>query len=75
MSSLVSVWYNKFLPITLKSVLKQTYKNLEIIIVDDFSDDGTDILMHDELLKLDHRIKYIRHDENKGLAHAENCNR
>ena len=77
MSSLVSVCittYNRkeFLPITLKSVLKQTYKNLEIIIVDDFSDDGTDILMHDELLKLDHRIKYIRHDENKGLAHARN---
>ena len=27
--------------------------------------------MHDELLKLDHRLN-IRHDENKGLAHARN---
>ena len=77
MSSLVSVCittYNRkeFLTLTLKSVLNQTYKNFEVIIVDDFSNDGTDIFIKNKLLKLDHRIKYIRHDANNGLASARN---
>ena len=60
------------LPLTLKSVLKQTYKNLEIIIVDDYSNDGTKDLIKNKLLKLDKRIKYIRHKKNRGLAEARN---
>ena len=32
----------KFLKIAIKSVMKQRYKNFEIIIVDNFSSDGTD---------------------------------
>lgn len=77
MSSLVSVCittYNrkKLLQLTLNSVLSQTYKNTEIIIVDDCSNDGTKEFVENEILKLDLRIKYIRHDENKGLATARN---
>lgn len=77
MNELVSVCittYNRkhLLPLTLKSVLTQTYKNIEIIIVDDFSNDGTQQLIENELLKLDIRIRYIRHEENKGLAAARN---
>lgn len=56
----------------LKSILKQTYNNLEIIIVDDCSTDGTKLLVENDLLKLDKRIRYIRHKENKGLASARN---
>ncbi len=77
MSSLVSVCittYNRkdHLKLTLKSVLDQTYKNIEIIIVDDCSNDGTKFLVENEILKLDPRIKYIRHKENSGLAFARN---
>ena len=77
MSSLVSVCITTFnrkelLWLTLKSILDQTYKNIEIIIVDDCSIDGTQFLVENEILKLDPRIKYIRHTENNGLAFARN---
>lgn len=57
---------------TLKSVLSQTYRNLEIIIVDDNSTDGTQNLVENQLLKLDKRVRYIKHEVNKGLAAARN---
>ena len=55
-----------------KSVCQQSYKNIEIIIVDDCSNDGTDVIVKDKLLELDHRINYIRHKTNRGLASARN---
>ena len=66
--------YNRreLLPLTLKSILKQTYRNIEIIIVDDCSVDGTKELVEKELLKTDDRIVYIRHEVNKGLAAGRN---
>ena len=51
-----------------QSILGSTYKNLEIILVDDGSNDGSSELC-DRLLKKDYRIKVI-HQENKGLAAA-----
>ncbi|MFC5465583.1 glycosyltransferase family 2 protein [Lederbergia graminis] len=51
----------------IESLTNQTYKNFEIIVVDDFSNDNTQ-----NLLENDVRIKYIRHDENKGAAEARN---
>ena len=57
---------------TTKSILNQNYKNIEIIIVDDCSNDGTESLVIDKLLNSDRRIKYIRHKKNKGLAVARN---
>lgn len=57
---------------SLSSILNQTYKNLEIIIVDDFSTDGTKDLIEHKFLKLDQRTTYIRHEYNKGLASARN---
>ena len=66
--------YNRkeLLPLTLKSVLNQTYKNTEVIIVDDHSTDGTKELVENELLNLDDRVRYIRHEENKSLATGRN---
>lgn len=53
------------------SILRQTYPNLEVIVVDDCSTDHTSALM-DRLVNEDKRIRYIRHDKNKGNAHARN---
>ena len=66
--------YNRkeLLPTSLKSVLTQTYDNIEVIIVDDHSTDGTKELVENELLNLDERIRYIRHERNKGLAAGRN---
>lgn len=53
-----------------RSIINQTYKDLEIILVDDGSTDGTEKLV-DELGKLDDRIKVI-HKENGGSSSARN---
>ncbi|MDD3224288.1 MAG: glycosyltransferase family 2 protein [Clostridium sp.] len=52
------------------SVVNQTYKNIEIIIVNDGSKDMTPILI-DELAKKDSRIKLI-HQKNAGSSSARN---
>lgn len=53
------------------SALAQTWKNKEIIIVDDFSNDGQE----DVLEKLEQKhfcIRIVRHSVNKGVAAARN---
>ncbi|MFR9018585.1 MAG: glycosyltransferase family 2 protein [Fusobacterium sp.] len=75
MNSLVSVIvpiYNveKYLRKCLNSIINQTYKNIEIICVDDGSPDNSiDIL--NEFAEKDERIKIIR-QENQGLSGARN---
>jgi teichuronic acid biosynthesis glycosyltransferase TuaG len=56
---------------TIKSVIKQTYTNWELILVDDASLDQT--LNKAEALKnVDDRIKLFNHPTNKGAAEARN---
>lgn len=69
--SIVMPTYNgaKFIHQSIDSCLNQTYKDIELIIVDDGSVDETP-----EIIKSyeDKRIKYIKHNENKGLPNALN---
>lgn len=71
--SVIIPTYNRsaLLPRAIHSVLNQTYKNLEIIIVDDASNDGTKSLVKN-FLEDNRRIKYIRHEVNKGGSAARN---
>lgn len=53
------------------SVLNQTYKNLELIIVDDGSTDGS-VKLIEGYAERDSRIKFIKHSENQGVCRSRN---
>lgn len=52
------------------SIQAQTYQNLEIILVDDGSEDGSGLIC-DEYMQKDNRI-HVLHTENGGLSSARN---
>ena len=60
----------KYLDRCIESIVNQTYKNLEIILVDDGSSDNSSA-MCDEWQRKDSRIKVI-HKENQGPGFASN---
>ena len=70
--SVVVPVYNveQYLEKCVNSIINQTYKNLEIILVDDGATDNSGE-MCDELAKLDDRIS-VYHKENGGLSDARN---
>ncbi|MBQ9280031.1 MAG: glycosyltransferase [Clostridia bacterium] len=61
----------KYLAECIESIIGQTYQNLEIILVDDGSSDGSGRIA-DEYAQKDQRIQVI-HKENGGLASARNA--
>lgn len=61
----------EYLPRCVHSVTAQTYKNLQIILVDDGSTDGTSQLC-DKLAKEDYRIQ-VYHKKNGGSSSARNA--
>ena len=60
----------KFLSDCIKSILNQTYHDLEVILVNDGSPDSSGQIC-EEYAKKDSRIKVI-HQENAGVASARN---
>ena len=75
MNQLISIIvpvYNveKYLEKCVNSICNQTYKNLEILLIDDESNDGSSELC-DKLVQRDYRIKVI-HKKNGGSTSARN---
>ncbi|MTO62516.1 glycosyltransferase, partial [Turicibacter sanguinis] len=70
--SIIIPVYNveKYLPECLESILKQTYRNLEIILINDGSTDRSGIICN-EYSEKDNRI-VVKHIENSGVARARN---
>lgn len=67
-SIIVPVYNSKtYLKSCINSILANTYKDYELILVDDASNDGSEVLC-DELSAQDIRIKVIHHESNKGLS-------
>ncbi len=71
--SIITPTFNssKFITVTINSVLKQTYKNWELILIDDASTDNTSEIISKCTIK-DSRIKIIQLKQNGGAAEARN---
>lgn len=71
MISVVVPTYNRPASLTraLRSILDQTYRNFEIIVVNDAGTDVGDVVAK---LNAEQNILYVAHDTNKGLAAARN---
>ena len=69
--SIIIPIYNSedFLNTCLDSLTKQSYKNLEIILVNDGSPKNCKEIVS-EYMKKDERVKYVEHEKNKGLFQA-----
>lgn len=70
--SIIVPVYNgeKLLPVCMEHLLGQTWKDLEVILVNDGSKDGTGALCDDYAAK-DARVRVI-HQENQGVSRARN---
>lgn len=71
MISVVMATYNRAdtLPRAIESVLRQSYRDWELLIVDDGSTDATPKVLEG---LVDPRIRIYRHPENRGVAAAKN---
>ena len=71
--SIIIPTYNreKFLTRALNSILIQTFKNFELIVIDDASTDNTEKVLKN-FQKKDKRIKYFRNSQNKGPSESRN---
>lgn len=69
--SIIIPVYNteKYLNRCFDRLLEQTYKNIEIIVVNDFSTDKSAEIIK-QYQQRDNRIVYIEHEKNKGLFHT-----
>ena len=71
--SIITPVYNaeRFLSDTIKSVQNQTYKNWEILLIDDCSKDNSAQIIK-EFQKYDNRIKYIKLKKKSGASVSRN---
>lgn len=73
MISVVMPVYNseKYLKRAIESILQQTYKDIELIIVDDGSTDRSSVIIN-EYAQIDHRVRVIS-QKNSGVSAARNA--
>jgi glycosyltransferase involved in cell wall biosynthesis len=70
--SIILTTYNRshFLPRAIRSVLRQTFSNFELIIIDDHSSDNTQQIVSE--FSEDNKITYIQQTHNQGVSTARN---
>ena len=61
----------KYIAACIASVQAQTFRDLEIVVVDDASEDYTGQIVQ-QMAKEDERIRYLRQEANRGVAAARN---
>lgn len=63
--------YDKYISEAIESVLNQTFSDLELIIIDDYSTDTSREIIKGYKEK-DDRIRFIFHEKNEGMARTYN---
>lgn len=73
MVSIITPMYNSeaFISDTIHSILKQTYTNWELILIDDYSSDNT-LLIVDSFISKNFKIKLLKNTSNQGAAICRN---
>ena len=61
------------LPNTLRSIAGQSFRDFEVIFIDDASTDGSPAVMEQFAAKSDQPVRIIRQAKNRGVAAARNC--
>lgn len=71
--SIIMPAYNaeRFIRESIESVIDQTYKEWELLVINDFSNDLTKVIIED-YCKKDKRIKLLEQEKNKGVVKARN---
>ena len=64
--------YGKFLAIAIESVIRQTYKEWELIIIDEASEDNTEIIAKKYAKQYSSKIKFIKNKKPTGLQKVAN---
>lgn len=67
--------HEKFITSTIKSIINQTFRNLELIIIDDNSTDNTRsavLSLENECRKRFAKFKFIKKEQNKGINNSLN---
>jgi teichuronic acid biosynthesis glycosyltransferase TuaG len=72
--SIILPMYNSELTIqrSINSVLKQSYEKVELILIDDFSVDGTVDIVENLLKSTEVCYKFIKNDKNYGVGYCRN---
>jgi len=71
--SIIIPLYNgeKYITKTIKSCINQTYDNIEIIVIDDYSNDNGPSIV-EGMISIDKRITLFRNKENRGIMESIN---
>ena len=71
--SVLICFYNdeKYIKKSVESILHQSYRNFEIVLIDDFSEDSSYEMISD-LIKKNNRIRYFKNKKNYGLTKSLN---
>ena len=62
----------RYLPETLKSVREQSFREWELIVIEDGSQDGTEEIVRQFAQDVSQNVTFQRHDQNRGLPATRN---
>ena len=63
--------HERYLTQAMESILSQTFRDFELIVIDDFSEDGSTKIIS-EYAEKDNRIRCLFHKSNQGIARTLN---